>query len=34
MWYQCNDCIVGSNSHRNIVNHAEETGHEFREESE
>jgi hypothetical protein len=32
MWYQCDECIVGSNSKRNIVNHAEETGHSWTED--
>lgn len=34
MWYQCQDCVVGSNSKRNIINHAEETGHEYLEEGD
>jgi hypothetical protein len=32
VWYQCCDCKAGSNSKRNMTNHAEETGHEIREE--
>ena len=34
MWYQCTECIYGSNSSRNIINHADETGHEYIEEND
>jgi len=34
IWFQCDECIVGSNSQRNIINHEEETGHTYHEENE
>lgn len=32
IWYQCDECIYGSNSERNIINHVEETDHTYHEE--
>jgi hypothetical protein len=32
-WYQCEDCIFGSNSGKQASEHSDRTGHTIREET-
>lgn len=34
IWFQCTECIFGSNSHKHATSHADSTGHAVKEEKE